>query len=129
MGITLFLARLIGLYLIIVGVGILLNLKYYQRVMGDFSKNSALLYMGGIMALFFGLLVVLFHNVWLVGWPVIITIMGWLGIVKGVVILVFPNAILRMTEAYRDKTSLLAVHIVIVIALGGYLTYMGYFTG
>jgi len=63
---SIFLAKLLGPYCIIVAVGLLFNLKNYQKVIEDFCKNSALLYLGGVLALFFGLLVVLFQNVWVV---------------------------------------------------------------
>ena len=79
---SIFLAKLLGPYCIIVAVGILFNRKIYQKLMEDFCKSTALIYMGGVLALFFGLLIVLFHNVWVGGWPVVITVFGWLGLLK-----------------------------------------------
>lgn len=124
---SVFLAKLLGPYMIIVAIGILLNLKFYQKMVDDFFKNSALLYLGGVMALFFGLLIVLFHNVWACSWTLIITIMGWLGIIKGVWLIVFPNTMGRMSEAYSKKTAALVIHLTIIFALGVVLAVMGYF--
>ncbi|MDI6606071.1 MAG: hypothetical protein QME65_02885, partial [Candidatus Omnitrophota bacterium] len=73
MGTSVLIARLLGPYCIIVAAGILLNLKNYQKVMEDFCKNAALVYLGGVFALLFGLLVILFHNIWAANWVVIIT--------------------------------------------------------
>ena len=124
---SIFLAKLLGPYCIIVAVGILFNLKTYQKVMEDFCKNSALLYLGGVLALFFGLLIVLFHNVWVANWTVIITILGWLGLIKGAWLIIFPNTVAKVTEAYQKNVALLVVHLVIILALGVFLTVMGYF--
>ncbi len=127
MGISVFFARLLGPYCIIVAAGILFNLKTYQKVMEDFCKNFALLYLGGILALLFGFLVVLFHNVWAANWTVIITIFGWLGLIKGAWLIILPNTAAKLTEAYKKNTAILVVHLFIVAAIGIFLTVMGYF--
>lgn len=126
---TLILAQIFGPYLIIVAIGIMFNLKTYQRVMEDFFKNSALIYLGGVMALIFGLVIVLLHNVWMAHWAVIITIFGWLGLIKGAWLIIFPNTVAKFTEAYKKKTALLVVHLLIILILGVVLTIRGYFTG
>jgi hypothetical protein len=124
---SIFFAKLLGPYCIIVAVGILFNLRTYQRVMEDFRKNAALLYLGGVIALLFGLLVVLFHNVWVANWTVIITIFGWLGIIKGAWLFILPNTAAKLTEAYQKNVAPLVFHLLIIIALGVFLTIMGYF--
>ncbi len=119
-------ARIIGPYFIIAGLGFLFNLKNFQKVMEDFSKNSALLYMGGVMALFFGLLIVQFYNVWKVQWTLIITILGWMSLIKGVVLIVFPKVLIKLMESYQKNTVPIIVHLVIGFALGIFLTLKGY---
>ena len=114
---SVFLAKLLGPYCIIVAVGILFNLKTYQKVMEDFCKNSALIYLGGVIALLFGLLVVLFHNVWVANWAVIIT---------GAWLIILPNTVAKLTEVYQKKVALLVVHLFIVVAIGIFLTVKGY---
>lgn len=124
---SIFLAKLLGPYCIIVAVGILFNLRTYQKVMEDFCKNYALIYLGGVVALLFGLLVVLFHNVWVCNWVVIITIFGWLGLIKGAWLIILPNTVAKLTEAYQKNVALLMVNLVIILALGVFLTVKGYF--
>jgi len=126
---SIFLAKLLGPYCIIVAAGILFNLKNYQKVMEDFSKNAALIYLGGVVALLFGLLIVLFHNVWAANWTIVITILGWLGFIKGAWLIILPNTVAKLTEAYRKNAALLVVPLVIVLALGAGLTIFGYFVG
>ena len=124
---SIFLAKLLGPYCIIVAVGVLFNLRTYQRVMEDFCKNSALIYLGGILALLIGLLIVLFHNIWVANWTVIITIFGWLGIIKGAWLIILPNTAAKFTIAYQKNTALLVVHLIIVLAIGVSLTIFGCF--
>ncbi len=124
---SIFFARLLGPYFVIVAIGFLFNLKTYQRLLEDFCKNVALIYIGGVLALWFGLVVVLFHNVWVANWTVIITIFGWLGIIKGAWLIILPNTVARFTEAYQKKTVALTVHLAVVLALGIFLMVKGYF--
>ena len=126
MGNSILLAKILGPYCIIVAVGVLLNLKFYQKMIEDFFKNSALIYFGGILALLFGLLVVVFHNEWVANWTVIITIFGWSGIIKGIWLIVFPNTMLKFTEVFQKKEALLRIHLSVVLALGVFLTVKGY---
>ena len=127
MEISILFARFLGPLFIIITVGVLLNLKNYQKMMEDFFKNSALIYIGGVMALVFGILVVMFHNVWVLNWTVIITILGWSSLIKGILLIVFPNMLFKMTEMCRKNTAVLAIHVVIICALGIFLMITGYF--
>jgi len=66
---------------------------------------------GFLLALFnlpLGLMVVLGHNVWVWGIPVVVTVAGWVMVLKSVVYLLFPRALFlvmpteaRMTRAFR----------------------------
>jgi hypothetical protein len=123
---SIFLAKILGPYVIIISLAFLFNLKTYQKVLEDFCKNSALIYLGGIFAFLFGLLIVSFHNVWVAGWPVIITIFGWMGLIKGVWLILFPNTVTKFTQAYQKKTALIATSLVIVLVLGIFLAAKGY---
>jgi hypothetical protein len=61
------------------------------------SKGHAGVFVNGLLSLTFGSLVVAFHNVWS-GLPVILTIVGWLHVVKGTVSLVAPSVGMRSLE-------------------------------
>ena len=121
---SMLIAKILGPYLAIVAIGIIFNLKAYQRMMEDFLKNAALIYLGGAMSLIFGIVIVLFHNVWVAGWPVIITIFGWMGLVKGVWLIVFPNSTGKLTHLYQKKPALLRVHMVIFLIISWLTIYL-----
>ena len=127
MATSILLAKILGPYLIIVAIGIMFNPKFYQKMIEDFFKNAALLYLGGVMALIIGMVIVLFHNVWVPSWPVIITIFGWGGLLKGIWLIVFPNSVGKLTQIYQRKPALLRVHMIVVLVIGLFLTAKGYF--
>jgi len=126
---SIFLAKIISVYLIVAAIGILFNLKTYQKVMEDFFKNAALIYLGGAFALVIGLLIVLSHNVWVTNWQVIITIFGWLGLLKGIWLIVLPNTAVKISHPYLKKPALLVVHSCVILAFGVLLAIFGFFPG
>lgn len=125
---SLFLAKLLGPYCVIASAGIMLNFKTYQKVMEDFSKSPALVCFGGVIAFLFGLPVVLLHNVWAAHWAVIITLFGWLSLVKGAWLLILPDTAAKITGIVRKNTIGLTVKVSILLILGVFLTMKGYFT-
>lgn len=127
MELSILLARVLGPFFVVVGIGVLLNLKRYQQLVMDFFENAALLYMGGIMAFALGIVIVLFHNVWTLNWGIIITVLGWISLVKGVVLIVCPGLLEKIAKVCHKNAAILAVDAVIFLALGGFLSYMGYF--
>lgn len=123
---SLFLAKLLGPYLAVIALAFLLNLESHHKVTDEFCKSPALIYLGGLFALLFGLLVVLTHNLWIAGWQVIITVLGWLSLVKGAWLILAPDTVAKFAKIYRKKTTLLTVKLAILLALGVFLTAKGY---
>ena len=124
---SLFIARLFGLCYLVIGVGLLLNQKFWRQVIEDFSKNAATILLGGIFALVVGVVIVLTHNVWVANWTVIITIIGWIALIKGIWIIVLPSTVNRFMQFYQKNESILLVQSIGAIVLGVVLTFFGFF--
>ena len=110
-----------------IGIGILINCDFYKKLFTDFIENAACLYLGGIMALVVGYLLVAFHNTWTKDLSVIITVLGWMALIKGVFILVLPRPMIALTKAIMKKAMLLRVEAVIIIIIGLALAFLGFF--
>ena len=89
MELSIFLARVLGLYLVIVPLAVLVNRKHLPRLGEEFSTNLGLNILASVFALVLGLLLVVSHNVWSRDWRILITVLGWLTLAKGVVRLFF----------------------------------------
>ncbi len=123
---SILLARIIGPLLLVVGVGIFINLEHYRRLVVDFGASPLSIYMAGTTALVLGLLIVAYHNVWEWRWPVIITVMGWLALVKGAVRIIAPKLVAARAAHYGRNTNIVMTTAIVCIALGAVLTYFGY---
>ena len=49
-----------------------------------------------------GLAIVYFHNRWTRGWPVLVTVMGWLSLVVGLLRMVFPTQLIANDDEGRS---------------------------
>ncbi len=123
---SLLIAKLIGPLLVLLGLTTLFNPKVLQEVGRDFLASPALIFIGGVMALLAGLAIVATHNFWVAGWPVIITLFGWLAVLGGILRIGFPTLTKRIGRAMLAKTTLLRASAAIQVVLGGYLMIMGY---
>jgi hypothetical protein len=125
---SILLAKIIGPILLVVGIGILMNLDHYRSLVAEFAASPFQLYLSGIMALTLGALVVAFHNVWEWGWPLIITLLGWASVVKGIVRICAPGFVRAMAERYARGTTALASSAAVSLVLGALLTYFAVFS-
>ena len=76
-------AGLIGPTLIAVAAAILLNFGSIPALVEEASHEPGLLMVSGILLFVAGVSIVRAHNRWTGGWPVVVTILGWLFILGG----------------------------------------------
>ena len=85
---TVFLSKLIGLYCIFVSLVMLANKQAGLLMVTDLARNPSALFTLGAFVLLAGLAMILKHNIWSGGaLPVIVTIVGWLTAIKGLLFL------------------------------------------
>jgi len=118
--------QLIGLIYLAVGIGILIHPEFYKKLLADFSQNLSASYLGGIIALVIGYVLVFYHNTWSYNWPVIITIIGWMSLVKGLWILISPSSAFDMAKALKRNKVYLLVCGAILAVFGIILMYIGF---
>jgi len=94
-------------------------------MIGEMQTSKHVSIFGGMIALLLGLLVVIYHNVWSGEyWQILITILGWLTLLKGIIHLVFPGWPIKL--AGKMKRSGMSFWLVVVLVIGAYLAYVGF---
>jgi hypothetical protein len=124
MEVSILVAKILGITYGVLGLGILLNSAYYKKVFGELMKDSGFMFFGGITSLIVGFLIVNAHNVWVKDWTVVITIIGWMVLLKGVLIFVAPKFLIKFSRPMLANTKVLGLGVLI----GGLLIgYCGFF--
>ena len=89
MGRSKYIARLMGPVMLIIGIGMIGGMltegDAYSSLLKEFIGSRALIFMTGVLALVAGLAIVNAHNLWVRDWRVVVTILGWLFILRGVI--------------------------------------------
>jgi hypothetical protein len=119
-------AKFMGPFIVVIGAGLLLNRKAFQEIMEGFTEDKALIFISGLMTFIIGLAMVIFHNMWITDWRLIITVFGWLTLIKGVILIVFPDRVIRMTDMYKKHIRMIMIPWSIMIVFGIFLMMKGY---
>lgn len=119
-----FLANIWGLSFIVAGLSFLIYPKNIQKVI-EAAENEATTFFMGIGTFVIGVAMVLSHNIWGNNWKVVITIFGWLSLIKGASLLLYPNLVMNYSKMARDA-KWLSYALVVMVILGCVLIYFGF---
>jgi len=117
-----FLAQLIGPVFLVVGAGLLVSHRDYRLTAEQFLASRALIYIAGLLAMVPGLAIVLTHNVWTPDWRLIITLIGWLGLLGGIFRLLLPRQVVVVGNAMLAHEQWMRGGGIVVLMLGAILS-------
>ncbi len=124
---SIFLAKLVGPMMFVMGLLVAVNPQRMRRIGREFLDSEALIFMSGVITLPVGIAIVVVHNVWETDWRTLITLIGWIAIIAGIARMALPDVMQTLGEAMLQKTHLIAVPGALMAIIGGYLAYHGYF--
>lgn len=120
----LWLARILGPYYIIMGLWMFLRPDDVQKMWNSVKNTPPMIYFGAALQLLIGLTILSTYHGWTFGLPVIITIIGYLIVAKGIMALFVPEKLVTYSEklmAYPKALSSCA------LVIGALLTYLAIF--
>jgi hypothetical protein len=115
---SVFLARLIGPVMLLIGIAVLVNQHEFRDMAEEFLASRALLFLSGLLIMPAGVAIVLTHNVWSADWRVLITLFGWLNVIGGAVRLLAPDQVMQTGRAMLRRPGFVTIAAAIWIALG-----------
>jgi hypothetical protein len=123
---SIFLARLLGPLLLLVGAAVLLNGSYYRGMTREFVASRPLFYLASIVGVVGGLAIVLVHNVWTADWRVLITLLGWINLIRGAASILLPEQSFAFGGRMIGSRNMPMIAGVVGLILGLLLCYFGY---
>jgi uncharacterized protein YjeT (DUF2065 family) len=128
MGLSIFLARIIGIYLLIVSISVILNIKRFRSIVDDIMQHPGLQLVMGFNILVMGILLVVTHNIWVASWELIITLIAWCVLIKGILNVAFPSTAKKFAKyCLRSKNAVLTIGMIDLI-IGLFLVYIGFYS-
>lgn len=126
MDISVLLAKVLGPYFLILGISMFINVARVKSVVEDLSDNTPLLFFSGSIALIFGTLIVVVNNIWSADWRIVVTLVGWIILVKGVMRVLFPQMVLNAARNVVQSNMAYYITTSVVTLIGLFLSYCGY---
>ena len=115
-------AALLGPTLIASAASIFLNLDVWPSMVDQAFHNPALDFVSGYLLFVAGLAIVYFHNQWKGGWPVVVTALGWLAVVSGLVRILFPTRLAEIATRAVQTASVMPIFALLILVIGGFLS-------
>ena len=115
-----YIARLVGPALIGITITEWMNLDIFTKAIGPSFATHV--YLDGTLLFIAGLAIVRAHSIWSRRWPVLITLVGWVGIVGGLSRMAAPVA----AQQTGQRAAVVYGTLVALLAIGIVLTFKAY---
>ena len=102
-------------------VMVLSELKLWNPTLYD-TQIVPLVYLSGVLLFIAGLAIVHKHNIWVWGWQTTITVIGWVGILLGLLRMFFPQT---YKAQFKNDNAALVVELLLIFT-GLFLTIKAY---
>lgn len=123
MDISLVAAKVLGIYLVVSGVFLMFRGKTLPSLLRDFFDHPAIVYLAGVVLIFFSSFFLIQNNVWDGTWHTLVTLIVWVVLVKGVAYILAPELLHRfVTKKVMDAVNLYGL---IALVAGLYLFFIG----
>lgn len=126
MEISTFISYFVGTILIIIWSSLVINKKFFKKVLKDLEKNSFALYMSWLMGFFLGLFLVVNSQGFWTTQDTIITLLGYLITFKSIAILILPDVMIQISKKMKKAINYIRYFWILYIILGIALLILNY---
>jgi len=122
MELSILIAKIISVIYIASGIAVLTGTFKISDFVNEFEKSPTLTFLSGCIGIIFGMILVNYHNIWVKNWTVIITIISWIMLIGGVLVVIVPGALIYMKKLIKDNR----LWGVFMLLIGLVLGYFGF---
>ena len=97
---TIELARAYGAGIVIAALAALLMPARMITVLADLERNPAIIFLAALFAIVLGLVMIVLHSVWTDFPAILVSLLGWAVIAKGIVLLAAPEGIMKLAAVF-----------------------------
>ena len=119
-------ARVLGPYLVIAYIVAVVKMPDLRELLVEFHTSLMWPWVLGSMALLGGIAIVAFHNLWRDPAAVLVSLLGWLLVVRGIVLIGFPDTAARWADTMMGAVGAVQALSVLVVLMGLFLTAVGW---
>ena len=91
---SIFIARLLGPVMAVLGLAVLFNQRGFRDLAREFVSSRALIFLSGLVIMPAGIAIILVHNIWSVDGRLMITLSGWILALTSAVRIIAPQFVM-----------------------------------
>lgn len=118
-------AKIISVIYLSFGVGLIFNTSFYKKGIEKLLDNASFMILAGMIAVIVGIVIIEFHNIWEKNWTLVITLIGWIALIKGILLLAFPKTMVFFKPMFQFE-NLYKYLAPLVILFGLVFAYFGF---
>jgi len=122
MELSIFVAKIAAILYLSAGVAVLNSQITIDKIMSSFENSQGLTMVSGLFGIIIGMLLIEYHNFWVNDWTVLITIIGWAALFKGILYIAFPKTLFSFKPLFKNMQAWGKF----MIALGLFFGYFGF---
>ena len=123
---TIQLARIYGVVAFTAALAALLSPKRMSLIIADFETAPALVFMAALFALILGLVMVMIHNLWTDIAAILVSLFGWVVLIKGILLLAAPEGVLRFATASASSPERIRLWGIAALVLAAIFLIIGF---
>lgn len=121
-----FLSKIVGIYFVLISIAYLFNPHRCKKVWHDIARSYGLTAICGSIQIIVGMILFFTQNIWGNLLETVLAILGLLIFILGFIYIFFPKFIYHASKRMK-KNNCCIWHNIILLIIGGFLVYMGFF--
>jgi hypothetical protein len=126
MSLTVYLAQFFGMYIALMGIVMIVRRKAILELMTAIVDQRALIFILAMLRVLIGLAVVLAHNQWRGTLVIVVTLIGWITLLRGIALMLLPADVERKVLTIFERSRQYHAAAIIAIVFGVWLSYAGF---
>lgn len=116
--------KIVAVCYLAMSIGAISGQYNLEKIYTNLIKDQGFLMWGGCFGVIIGFVLLHVHNDWVLDWPVIVTLLGWAALIKGVAILAFPNHLTFYKPIFAGGIAKALTFILLIFGL--LMAYLGF---
>lgn len=119
-------ARVLGPFFTIIAIVVTLRAPDMRVLLAEFTASDVWPWVTGAYILMGGIAVVAFHQYWRGAAAIIVSVLGWLLVIRGTLLIAFPDVFASVADRMIGAVGAWKAVYVVMALIGLYLTYVGW---
>ena len=122
-------ARVLGPFFLIVAATVVIRASHMRELLAAFEASPIWAWVLGAFVLMGGIIIVALHPYWRGVAAVIVSLLGWVLVLRGILLMAFPDTFISIANQTIDAVAVWRPVFAAFAVIGLYLTYVGWIAG